>query len=325
MTKSEVMENRKEKVLSILEKNKLLIVLFVLIIMGNFLSDRFLSYDNIISLLSQLSIVGIVACGVTFNFISRNVDVSVGAVVSLSCVVAILLQPIGWILATIIALLAGIAVGATNGFLVGKLKGNSLIISLAMMVIVSSLEMQLTGEGRILYGDRNSPFSFIGKGEILNIPFSVVLWVIVVLFSYYLLSKVRIGKYIYSIGTDETVARLYGIKVSNIKLLIFIISGLCAAISGVIMASKLTGAMAYIGDYVLYEAFIAAILGGTSLSGGRGSIGNTLIGVLIVGIILNLSLLLGLDYYLQDIIRGLILIIVLLFDKNRIKEEWAIK
>jgi len=317
--------NKKEKIFSIINNNKLLVVLIVLIIAGYFISDRFLTYNNIMSMLSQLSLVGIVACGVTFNFISRNVDVSVGAVVSLTCVIAILLQPYGWIFATIIALLAGIATGSLNGFIIGKLKGNSLIITLAMMVIVSSFEMQLTGEGRILYGDRLSPFSFFGKQKILGIPFPIILWIIIILISYFLLTKIRIGKYIFSIGTDENVAWLYGIRVSNVKILIFIISGFLAAISGVILASKLSGAMAYIGDYILYEAFIAVILGGTSLSGGRGSIGNTLVGVLIVGVILNLALLLGLDYYLQDVIRGIILIIVLLFDKNRVKEDWSFK
>jgi ribose/xylose/arabinose/galactoside ABC-type transport system permease subunit len=297
-----------------LKNNSLLLFLIALIIAGYFLSDVFFTFDNIINLLRQMAIVGILSCGITFCIIAGNIDLSYGSVVSMAAVSSILLQPINWIFAVAITLIAGLLVGVVNGLIVGRTRSNSLIVTLGMMAVIQSVSLQISGGGEILTGDRYSAFSFIGKGYILNVPVPIIIFTVIALFSYFVLSKSRFGKYVYSIGCNEQISWVSGIKVDNVRLGTFIIMSVFAAIAGIVLASRLTGARAYDGTVYLFDALTAVILGGVSLKGGRGGIGNTIIGVLVIGVLGNIFILLGMDYSFQQFTKGFILILAILIN-----------
>ena len=304
----------KRKIILFLKNNTLIIFLIFLCILGYLLSNSFLTLNNIINLLRQMSLVGILSCGMTFCIIAGNLDLSLGSTLTLAAVLSILLQPISWIFATVVALIAGLLVGTTNGLIIGTLKSNTIIVTLGMMSVVQAIALHITGGGRYIAGDKDSPFSFIGRGYIWRIPVPVIIFIVIALFSYLLLNKTKFGKYVYCVGSNENMSWVAGIKVGNVKLGTLIIMGGFAAITGIILGSRLSGDRPYMGTLYLFDPIIAVILGGTSLKGGKGSIGNTIIGVIVIGVIANIFILLGIEYAIQQFVKGLILIVAILIN-----------
>lgn len=304
-------------------KKESLIVLFVLLLLVfSLFSDSFLTLKNIRLVFRQVSILGILSCGMTIMLISGNFDLSVGSIVSLTAVIMVdLHDKIGPVAAVLITLLVGFLIGCINGTFVGFLKLNSMIMTLGMLFIVQAVTFIYTkGYFLNIPNAGAKPFAFIGRGFVFGIPFPVIIFLCVLVMTNILLTKTTYGKYIYSIGGNKVASRYAGIRVGLITFSTFLLTSLTASIGGIIFASRLMAAQNTIGNGMEFEAITAVALGGTSIYGGRGSVLKTLIGVLILGFIYNAFILFGLPHYISEIVGGIIIIVAVGLD-NYIQKE----
>lgn len=272
-------------------------------------SPAFLTKRNILNLLRQSSIIGIIAAGMTFVIISGNFDISVGAVAALSGVITMKLAILGvpLVLAMIISLVVGAVIGFLNGFFVSKVKIPSLIATMAMTTIVRGLLLLLTGGYPIT---ENFAFlDFLGNNYILGIPVPIILFFIVVLISYIILSKTKFGRHVYSVGGNQEASKLNGINVDAYKIKVFIINAVLASVAGIVLAGRLGTATAIAGEGYDMDAISSVVIGGTSVAGGSGSVIRTVIGVLLMSVINNSFNLLSVNIYFQYIFKGLIILI----------------
>lgn len=282
----------------------------------------FLTRNNLFNVARQISMISIVAIGMTFVIISGGIDLSVGSVVALTGVIAALIMNItggkesgSIILGILSALATGSMIGAINGAIVAYFKVPPFIVTLASMISLRGLVFLICG-GRPV---SNLPESFynIGGGYLGIIPVPVILMAGVILLAWFITKHTKFGRYTFAIGGNEEAARLSGININKMKICIYAISGIAAASSGIILTSRLFSGDPKTG--VLYEldAIAATVVGGTSLSGGKGSIPGTFLGALIIGIIANGLNLLGVESYTQDIIKGLVILAAVLIDQLR--------
>lgn len=286
------------------------ILLLIVVSMG-MASDVFLSASNIVNILRQTAIVGVLAVGMTYVIIGANIDLSVGATIAFSAVIAISLQPVSLssaVLAILIPLAAGAAVGAANGVLVGYFKLNPFITTLGMQFVVLGGTLLFTGGQHVWVFECHPLFEMIGNGFIGGIPLSVILLIAVVVLGQLLLSLTNYGQYIKTTGENPEAAKLSGIRVERVIFLSFLIVGLCAGLGGVVLASWVKNMDPGTGIGYEFEAITAVVLGGTSLLGGQGNVANTFAGALILVIIGNAMTLLNISYHYQLMVRGIIII-----------------
>jgi ribose transport system permease protein len=286
------------------------ICLVISLITPNFLTGR-----NILNILRQSSIIGIMAIGTTFVIIGGDFDISVGSVLALSAALTIGFQNnmnIPWPIAVAAVLLIGAGIGFVNGFLTAKIKIVGIIATLGMMTILRGLTYLYTG-GYPLIGKSGS-FKFIGSGYIGFIPFPIIIFVVVIIFWQFILKKTKLGRYSCAVGGNRDSALLSGIPVDFYKIATFVIGGFMAAMAAVIYASRLNSATPLAGQGYELDAIASTVIGGTSVSGGEGSVVGTLIGVLLLNIISNMFNLLGVQVYIQYVIKGLIILTVVGFD-----------
>ncbi|MCC3145825.1 ABC transporter permease [Halanaerobium sp. Z-7514] len=300
----------KEKILGIIKNQGILIFFALLLFSVSLVSDRFLSARNIILVLRQVSITGVMACGITFLLISGNFDLSIGSLLSLTTVVVINLHDkIGPVPAIIITLGVGILIGIINGTLVGYIKLNSMIVTLGMLTVLQAVTLIYTGG---TYSAISRPdeawFRFFGRGYILRIPTPVIIFGGLVILFHIILNKTVYGKYLFALGGNRTASEYTGINESFITFITFIVTGLTTALAGIMMGSRLMAAQNYIGEGYEFTVLTAVVLGGTSLFGGSGSVIKTLIGVLILGFLTNAFIIMGFPYYVQWIVQWGIII-----------------
>lgn len=277
-------------------------------------TPAFASQKNILNLLRQSSIIGIISAGMTFVIISGNFDISVGAVAALSGAVTMKLATSGVniFLAMSAALLICAGVGLVNGFVVAKINIPSLITTMAMVSIVKGSMLMLTGGYPIT--ETFGVLDYIGNGYILGIPVPVVIFAITVLIAYVVLSKTRFGRYVYSVGGNAEASKLNGINVDSYKIKVFIINAVLAGIAGIVLVGRMGTASPAAGDGYDMDAIASVVIGGTSVAGGSGSPLKTVIGVLMMSVINNSFNLLGVDMYFQYIFKGLIILIAVGID-----------
>ncbi|MDO1445491.1 ribose ABC transporter permease [Rhodocytophaga aerolata] len=287
----------------------------MLCIVLSVITPNFLTLTNISVIVKQVSINALLAFGVTFVIITGGIDLSLGSIVAVTGVVAAsfahpdtypLLVPLA------IGLLVGIAFGAFNGFIVTKAKVPSFIVTLGTMTIGRGLALILS-KGRPV-SNLSDSFNFIGGGSIAGIPLPIILLGVVFIICLLLLKKTTIGRYIYAIGGNEQAAKASGIDVNNIKLFVYTLSGALAALAGIVLASRITTGQPNIGAGFELTAIAAAVIGGTSTSGGVGSITGTLLGALLIGVISNSLDLLNVSSYYQQVIMGAIIIVAVSID-----------
>ena len=302
------------------EKTIFIVLIILFIVMSTVKTDTFLTFRNITNILRQVTVLGIFACGMTVVLITGNFDLSVGSTYSLAIVLPLLLQPYGILLSIIVTLIAGIVIGAVNGYFVGRLKANGLIVTLGMLSIIQGVAFIVT-RGRNVPGDPASPFGIIGGGYLFGIPFPVYIFLIVAIFSHILLSKTKFGRTVYATGGNELAASFSGIDTGKVQMKAFILLGLFCAIGGIITSSLLANGQPNGGKGFEFDVITAAVLGGTSLLGGKGNIINTVIGVLLLGLIANSMILLGFNYNLQLVVKGFILITAIFYDGISNKEH----
>lgn len=304
---------------SFMEKIIPFIGLILLIIVVSILNPSFLDISNLLNLLRQISINGLIAFGMTFIILTGGIDLSVGSILALSSAFIALMITSGVdpIIALIIGVLIGFVLGAVNGLLVTKGNMAPFIATLATMTIFRGLTLVITDGNPITNLGDSYLFQLFGKGYFIGIPVPAVTMIIVFVILLILLQKTTFGRHTYAIGGNEVAAKISGIKVNKIKILIYGISGLMSALAGGILTSRLNSAQPTAGTSYELDAIAAVVLGGTSLTGGKGRIVGTLIGVLIIGVLNNGLNLLGVSSFYQQVVKGVVILIAVLIDRKK--------
>jgi ribose transport system permease protein len=298
----------------------LVVVLVVMCVIFGVLSPFFWTPTNLLNIGQTLASVGIVAIGMTLVIISGGIDLSVGSVAALTSVTTSLLWtgaglPL-W-LAVLLAVICGLLAGAANGLLITRLKVNPLITTLATFSIVRGLAFVISnGQTNQI---NNDAFKFLGRGAIGGIPFSLILMAALYLLFWYILRSTHFGRSIFAIGGSPEAARLAGIPINRNLLLVYLIGGLLAAVVGILISSQLAQSAPRAAVGLELSAIAAVVLGGTSLSGGKGSLLGTLLGVLLLRILDNGLILLNVSSFYQEVASGLVLLIAVGFDQLRIR------
>jgi ribose transport system permease protein len=292
-----------------------------LALLMTFLSDRFLTSENLSNIARQVSINAIISVGMTCVILTGGIDLSVGAVMALTgtVVAGLMLHGVSIVAAISLGLVVGILIGAINGTLISYAKLPPIIVTLAMMEIPRGIALLYTN-GYPLSGLPEA-YAFIGRGSMLNIFTPIVIMMGVYVLAYLVLSKWPTGRYILAIGGNEEAARLSGIQVKRNKLLVYVICGFTAAVSGVIMSSRLMSGEPNSGVGFELDAIAAVVLGGTDIAGGRGHIIGTLIGAVMLGVLNNGLNLMGVSPFLQRIIKGIIIIAAILVSSTRNRKK----
>lgn len=292
---------------------------FVLICLVLSLTTQgFFSLQNITIILRQVSINGILAIGVTFVIITGGIDLSLGSVVAFTGVMAALFAHPGeypLVVPLAVAILAGAGIGGLNGLAITRGKVAPFIVTLGMMTIARGLAL-VASEGRPVTG-LSDGFNFIGGGDVAGVPVPILIFAGVILVASFLLNKTRIGRYMYAVGGNERAAYASGVRVNTVKLTAYTICSGLAAVAGIVLASRITTGQPNAGIAYELDAIAAVVIGGTSLAGGVGSIGGTVLGVLLIGVINNGLDLLNISSYYQQIIKGVIIIAAALIDRKK--------
>jgi ribose/xylose/arabinose/galactoside ABC-type transport system permease subunit len=278
------------------------------------LTPYFLTFSNILNILEQSSINAIIAVGMTFVIITAGIDLSVGSILAFSGVVLAATLKAGVPLP--LALAAGLAVGSlcglVNGFLVSLGKLPPFIVTLGMMSIARGGALLFTS-GRPISGFADS-FRWLATGKFIFIPMPFVVMLIIYILAHVLLTRTKFGRYTYAIGGNEEATRLSGVNVRFHKTMVYLLSGLTSAFAAVLLTARLNSAQPIAGIMYELDAIAATVIGGTSLMGGEGTLGGTLIGALIMGVLRNGLNILGVSSFLQQIIIGSVIILAVLFD-----------
>ncbi len=306
----------KQNIGSILAKQGILVAFALFIIAFTIANPKFLSMDNMFSVVRSSAILGIMALGVTFVVISGNLDLSVGSMMSFSTIVVLdLHDKIGPLMAIPAMFAMTLALGAFIGFLVGYLKLNSLIVTLGMLSAIHGLTLTYSGGKNMDIADKDGTwFSVFGQGTALGIPVPILIFFALAALLGLVLSKTPFGRKVYAVGGNGTAATFSGIKRARTVFLCYIVSAVCVATAGLIQASRSLGSQNTVGQGLELEVLAAVILGGASLMGGSGTIFKTVIGVLILGFIQNGLLLLGLQFYVQFVVTWIIIILAVWLD-----------
>ncbi len=306
-----------------LKKQGLILSFIIFLIIASISIDAFMTTTNILTVLRQSSIIGIIAIAMTFVIIGGNFDLSVGSLLSLTTVMSLdLHDKIGPLATIIVVILIGILIGCINGALVGFLKLNSLIVTLGMLSLLQGMTLIYSnGENVSIAQPEETWFSIIGRGNIIGIPIPVIILVTLVIIFQFILTKTTYGRKVYAIGGNGIASNFTGIRRNLTVFSTFILTGVCTSIAGIIMASRVMVSQNQIGQGYELEIIAAVILGGTSLMGGSGSVTKTLIGVLILGFVNNALLLLGFPYYTQWIVTWFVIIAAVWLDMSLKKER----
>ncbi len=292
-----------------LSRYGLLLALLVIATVLAIIKPSFLTVQNLLIVARQISINGILAVGVTYVLLTGGVDLSLGSVLALAGVVAAgFAHPDAWPLAMPICMgvLTGTLCGATNGFLVTKGNVAPFIVTLGMMTAARGLALLVSG-GRPVSNLR-SEFTYLGAGSFMGLPIPVWALMGVALLSWIFLRNIRLGRYIYAVGGNRQAARASGINVDAVKLFAYTVCGACAGLAGVVLAARITTGQPNAGMGYELDAIAAVVIGGTSLSGGVGTIGGTIQGALLMGVINNGLDLLNVSSYYQNIVKGIIIV-----------------
>ncbi|PIO96763.1 D-ribose transporter subunit; membrane component of ABC superfamily [uncultured Pleomorphomonas sp.] len=304
------------KVKQIAARYGIYIAFAVMFVFLSLWSPWFLTFDNILNILRQCSINGIIAVGATLVIITGGIDLSVGAIVALAAVSASsVAHPDSY--PVIVPILVGLAVGAlcggVNGFIIAKGRIAPFIVTLGMMTIVRGASLVMS-DGRPVI-NLSDEYNTIGGGYLWGVPLPVFLFIAVVLIGAFLLHFCKFGRHVYAVGGNELAATVSGLNVGRVKLGVYTLAGLFAGFAGIILSSRvMTGSPAAGAGYEL-DAIAAVVIGGTSLAGGTGAILGTVIGTLIIGTMNNGLDLLNVSSYFQQIVKGIIIISAVLLDQ----------
>ncbi len=309
---------KKDKLKKLLSSEiSILLVLMLLCIVVSVITPSFASWKNILNVLQRTASTGIVAIGMTFVIATGGIDLSVGGQVTLMGILAAMAFAAGLPTAVVVAMIfaLGVIFGAFNGLFVAKLKFPAFMVTLSLQLITYGFSLYLTSGRSILIS--RAGFDFWGLGRLAGIPVPIFIFVLVTLVGLVLLKKFTIGRKILAVGSNEKGAWYAGINVVKTTFAAYIIAGVTASITTVILSSKLMSATPTLGDSLELDAIAAVVIGGTSLSGGSGFIFGTVAGSLIIEVISNWMTLQNINPFLRDVVKGGIILLALLIDNVR--------
>ncbi len=314
-----------------LKKYGIVLILLGIGLVMSFVSPVFLTFQNLTNIVRQVSIIGVIAIGVTFIIITTGIDLSSGSVLALVGVIVASLsqsvvmtdQPVSMTLNPYFAISVGLVVGALTGFINGFLTAYgrlpAFIATLGMMTIARGGALLYTN-GRPV-ARLNPTFFELGTGSFMGIPIPIWVYIVIAVVSFILLSKTTFGRHVFAIGGNLNAAKLCGINVKKSLVIVYTYAGFLSAVAGVLLVTRTAaGNPAYGLGYEL-DAIASTVIGGTSLSGGIGSIPLCVVGTLIIGVVNNSMDLMGVNAYFQQIVKGLIILVAVLIDMNKHKER----
>lgn len=311
------MESRKKEILN---KIKPLIGLLIFSAIISLLSPRFLTSSNLLNVFRQTSINAIIAAGMTFVILTAGIDLSVGSILGFTGAIgaSLLMGGMNVYLAMLIAITVGAFAGMVNGIIITKGKVQPFIATLATMIFLRGATLVFTNGKPVAVSASqvSGVFRWIGTGKLLGIPIPIVLMIIVFIICYYVLNHTQFGRHIYAVGGNEEASLLSGVNTHKVKIWAYTISGILAAVAGIIVTSRLSSAQPTAGDGYELDAIAAVVLGGTSLIGGQGTIVGTIIGALIIGILNNALNLMDVQSYYQSIAKAVVILIAVLLDRK---------
>jgi ribose transport system permease protein len=306
--------------LRFLSQNKSLIGLIALIVAVSLASPDFLDVSNLLNVLRQTSINAVIAMGMTFVILTAGIDLSVGAILALcgAFAASLIAGGFGLLIAMLIVLLAGLALGAVSGLIITYGAVQPFIATLVSMTVLRGAVLVFSNGTPIdaSSGAASNAFGNLGAGYVFGIPIPVIAAAIVFVGCWVTLTQTRFGRYVYAIGGNENVTRLSGVNVTWIKIAVYAVSGLLSALAGVILTARLQSAQPTAGTGYELDAIAAVVVGGTSLAGGSGSMTGTLIGALIIGILNNALNLMDVSSYYQMIAKGSVILLAVLVDRR---------
>ncbi|MGL5944036.1 MAG: ABC transporter permease subunit [Waterburya sp.] len=292
-------------------------ILLLICILFALLSPNFLTAGNAVNILRQASINIVLATGMTFVILTGGIDLSVGSILAVSAVVSVLVSLIpvlGW-LAVPAGLLTGLLLGLANGALITFLNVPPFIVTLGSLTALRGAAYLVANGTTVINRDLN--FAWVGNSYVGPLPWLVIIALLAVAVSWFVLRQTVLGVQIYAVGGNERAARLTGIKVNRVLLFVYGVSGLLSGLAGIMSASRLYSATGLLGQGYELDAIAAVILGGTSFTGGIGTIIGTLFGALIIAVLNNGLTLLNMSYFWQLVVKGLVIIVAVIIDRLR--------
>lgn len=314
----------------VLQRYGILIALAVVCLTLALISENFLSTRNILNVLRQTSINGILAIGMTFVILTRGIDLSVGSVVALGGIVAasfattsstgmVAGAPHPALVAIAVGLLVGMACGGVSGLIVSRFHVPAFVATLGMLSAARGLTLIYSG-GRPIPA-LTEEFRWIGTGSVLGIPVPIFLLLGTFAVAHFVLTQTRFGRHIYAVGGNPHAAKVSGLPVRSIRFSVYVIAGALAGLGGMILAARTGSALPQAGIAYELDAIAAVVIGGTSLAGGVGRVTGTLIGALLIGVMNNGLDLMGVESYYQQVIKGLLIVAAVMLDRSKNKED----
>jgi ribose/xylose/arabinose/galactoside ABC-type transport system permease subunit len=299
-------------IVRLLQRQGPLLGLILLMIVASIRYEHFFTFNNITNILLQNSMLGIVAIGMTFVILTRGIDLSVGSLFALAGITAALLSSYSLIMAIVLPVVITTLLGCVNGILVARGKLEPFIVTLAMMIGVRGFIYAYTEEKSIpVHGSISDSFAMLGRGTFFGLSIPVLLFFLLLVMAGFLLRYTALGRHVLAVGGNEEAARLMGLKVERVKLFVYSLSGALAGFAGVILTSRLGAGQPVAGLTWELDAIAAVIIGGTLLTGGKGSVYGTAVGVILLGMIYNIINLEGtISSWWQPVIRGLFLMVI---------------
>ncbi|MHC1781922.1 MAG: ABC transporter permease [Anaerolineaceae bacterium] len=326
-------------------RGRAFIALILVTVVFTSLSPQFLTTDNIVIMSKHVAINALLAIGMTFVILTGGIDLSVGSIVGMVAMIAgglineginipqmgIIIYPHTWMI-VLLSLALGTLMGGISGYVITRFNVAPFIATLGMLYVARGIAgLRNNGYtfpnlvGRPEYG--NTGFEVLGAGNFLGINYSIWLMIILTVVAYIITTRLPFGRHVYAIGGNERAAELSGVRTSRTKILVYSISGFCSALVGLIVASQLVAAHPMTGDSYELTAIAAVVLGGTSLAGGRGSMGGTLIGAFVIGVLGDGLVMMGVSSFWQKVIKGAVIVLAVIIDQvqARMQERIALQ
>ncbi|WP_349674761.1 ribose ABC transporter permease [Lacrimispora sp.] len=309
-------EKAKKQLINQINIYRSVLILLIICLSAAFLSKSFLNISNLFNVFKQVTVAGIIGCGMTFVILTGGIDLSVGSILGLSGVVAsgVLASTGNTFLAVATALAIGTACGTANGFFISHCGIPPFIATLGTMTLLRGCVLIYTKGSPIPV--KSEVYKFIGKGSVIGVPVPVIILILLFLTAHYILTQTPFGRSIYAVGGNREAARLSGISVKRTEWTAYIMNGLLSGIAAVVLTARLGSAQSTSGQGIEMDAIAAVILGGTSLSGGTGFVLPTVVGAMIMGIIDNILTLMNVNPHATSIVKGSVVLIAVLVDKK---------
>jgi inositol transport system permease protein len=320
-------DQRWEWLNAFLSKYGIVLILLAMMLAFSLTSEGFFTTRNIFNIIRQISFMGLIAIGVTMVIITGGIDLGSGSVLALAAVLATSLAQIqdsatlkypGLIVPVLVPIVVALGVGAftgvINGSLISKFKIPPFIATLGMMTVARGFALIYSNKP---LSQLTPEYNFIGQGAILGVPFPVIILIGVAVAAHIMLNNTPFGRYIYALGGNEQAARISGVNIDRVKIGVYTLAGLLSGLAGLVVSSRVGSGQPGQGVGIELDAIAAAVIGGTSLSGGIGTIWGTIVGALIIGVLDNGLILLNVDQYWITIVKGTIIVVAVIIDQRK--------